>query len=89
MTAENFGLYTGLIVLAACMIAIAVRLISAPTEADRAVAGDLLMFSFTGLLIMLGVLAAPDYFFDMVLVTSVVGFLSAVSLARVLTRGRR
>ncbi len=89
MTAETFGLYIGLIVLGACMIAVAVRLITAPSEADRAVAGDLLMFSFTGLLIMLGVLVAPDYFFDMVLVASVVGFLSAVSLARVLTRGRR
>lgn len=89
MTATNFGLYIGFVILAICMIAIAVRLLTAPAEADRAVAGDMLMFSFTGMLIMLGVLVAPDYFVDLVLVASVVGFLSAVSLARALTRGRR
>lgn len=89
MTALNFGLFLGLVVLASCMIAISYRLISAPTDADRAVAGDLLMFAFTGMLAIIGVLLAGQYFFDLIIVASVVGFLSAVSLARALTRGRR
>ena len=89
MTAVNFGMIIGLIILAACMIAVAYRLITANTDANRAVAADLLMFSFTGILAILGVMLAGDFFFDLILVASVVGFLSAVSLARALTRGRR
>lgn len=89
MTAVTFGLLAGLVVLAACMIAVAYRMISATTDADRAIAADLLMFSFTGILAILGVILAGEFFFDLILVASVVGFLSAVSLARALTRGRR
>src|SRR5699024_8041518 len=89
MTALNFGLYIGLTVLAACMIAVAYRILTAPTDADRAVSADLLMFSFTGMLAFIGVLLAGQFFFDLTLVASVVGFLSAISLARALTRGRR
>ncbi|GAA2042605.1 hypothetical protein GCM10009720_24080 [Yaniella flava] len=89
MTALNFGLVIGLGILAICMIAVAFRLITAPVDADRAVSGDLLMFVFTGMLAIIGVLLAGDFFFDIILVASVVGFLSAVSLARALTRGRR
>lgn len=89
MTAATFGLYSGLVILAACMIAIAIRLITANTDANRAVSADLLMFSFTGILAIIGVLLAGSFFFDLILVASVVGFLSAVSLARALTRGRR
>ena len=85
----TFGLYSGLVILAACMIAVAIRLISAKTDANRAVAADLLMFSFTGILAILGVLLAGDFFFDLILIASLVGFISAVSLARALTRGRR
>jgi len=89
MTTLNFGLYIGLAVLAACMIAVAYRMLTAETDADRAVSADLLMFSFTGMLAFIGVLLAGQFFFDLILVASVVGFLSAVSLARALTRGRR
>lgn len=83
------GIDVGMILLAICMIAIAIRLITAPLDADRAVAGDLLMFAFTGMVALLGVKLLGDYFFDLILVASVVGFLSAISLARALTRGRR
>ncbi|MDN5730730.1 MAG: monovalent cation/H+ antiporter complex subunit F [Yaniella sp.] len=89
MTALNFGMYIGLAVLAACMIAVAIRIVTARTDADRAVSADLLMFSFTGMLAMIGVLLAGAFFFDLILIASIVGFLSAVSLARALTRGRR
>lgn len=89
MTATTFGLTIGLVVLAACMIAVAYRIITADTDADRAVSADLLMFCFTGLLAMIGVILGGAFFFDLILVASVVGFLSAVSLARALTRGRR
>jgi multicomponent Na+:H+ antiporter subunit F len=89
MTAANFGLYIGLVILAACMIAVAIRLVTVRFDADRAVSADLLMFSFTGLLAIIGVLLGGEFFFDLLLVASVVGFISAVSLARALTRGKR
>lgn len=89
MTALNFGLYIALTILAICMIAVAYRMISASTDADRTVSADLLMFSFTGMLAIIGVLLAGEFFFDLILVASVVGFISAVALARALTRGRR
>ena len=89
MTTTNFGLLIGFVLLAVCMIAVAYRIVSARNDADRAVAADLLMFSFTGLIAIIGLLLAGAFFFDLILVASVVGFLSAVSLARALTRGHR
>src|SRR5690625_5857096 len=89
MTALNFGLYIGLTVLAACMIAVAYRILTAPTDADRAVSADLRMFSFTGMLAFIGVLLAGQFFFDLILVASVVGFVSAIFLARALYCGGR
>lgn len=89
MTALNFGLYIALAILATCMIAVAIRMVTAANDADRAVSGDLLMFSFIGMLAIIGVLLSGEFFFDLILVASVMGFLSAVSLARALTRGRR
>ncbi|OAV59823.1 monovalent cation/H+ antiporter complex subunit F [Enteractinococcus helveticum] len=83
------GIDFGMALLAVCMVAIAIRLITAPLDADRAVAGDLLMFAFAGMVALLGIDLLGDYFFDIILVASVVGFLSAISLARALTRGRR
>lgn len=65
------------------------RILRGPTEAGRAVAGDLLLFGFVGLIALFGVRVANEYTFDIVLVAALVGFLSALSLARALTRGKR
>lgn len=89
MTAANFGIIIGMAVLAIIMIAVAYRMLTATMDADRAISADLLMFSFIGMLAFIGVLLAGKFFFDLILVASVVGFISAVSLARALTRGRR
>ncbi|MDO5633840.1 MAG: monovalent cation/H+ antiporter complex subunit F [Micrococcus sp.] len=66
-----------------------IRMLRGPEEADRAIAGDLLMFGVVGIVALLGVRMANVYTFDLVLVAAVVGFLSAMSLARALTRGKR
>ncbi|AXR73472.1 MULTISPECIES: monovalent cation/H+ antiporter complex subunit F [Auritidibacter] len=65
------------------------RMLKGPTEADRAIAGDLLMFGVAGLIAIFGVRLGGQFTFDIVLVASVIGFLSAISLGRALTRGQR
>ncbi|MBP2437693.1 monovalent cation/H+ antiporter complex subunit F [Microbacterium amylolyticum] len=83
------GIDIGIVLLAlACLPAI-YRMIVGPTDADRAVAGDLLQFAVVGLLALAGIRIASVYTFDIVLVAAIVGFLSAISLARALTRGKR
>lgn len=83
------GLDIGLGVIAlACLVA-TYRMVTGPTDADRAISADLLMFGVVGLISLLGVRLASPYTFDIVLVAALVGFLSALSLARALTKGRR
>jgi multicomponent Na+:H+ antiporter subunit F len=83
------GLDLGILVLTLACLATTVRMLAGPAEADRAIAGDLLLFGIVGLIALVGVRIGSGYTFDIVLVASVVGFLSALSLARALTRGKR
>lgn len=77
----------GLLVLAS--LASTYRMIAGPTEADRVIAADLLLFAIVGIIALAGVRMASTATFDIVLVASLVGFLGALSLARALTRGTR
>lgn len=78
------------IVGVAVVLLIAVyRIAHGPTGADRAVAADLLTFSVVGVLVLVGARLERLGTFDLVLVATLVTFLSAVSLARGLMGGRR
>lgn len=80
------------IALGACCVAAvlsAYRIVVGPTRADRVVAADLLTFAIIALVALVGARAASDATLDLVLVATLVAFLSAVSLARALTRGWR
>lgn len=83
------GIDLGIALLLVAAIVSAYRILRGPLDADRAVSGDLLTFSAIGMLTLLGVRAANAYTFDLVLIAAIVGFLSGMSLARALTRGRR
>ncbi|WP_431813061.1 monovalent cation/H+ antiporter complex subunit F [Kocuria sp. cx-455] len=83
------GVDVGIVIIGLACLASAYRVLRRPTQADRAVAGDLLLFGFVGLIALFGIRAANEYTFDIVLVAALVGFLSALSLARALTRGKR
>lgn len=83
------GLGIAIVVIAAASLGAAYRMVIGPTEADRAVAADLLLFGFVGLITLIGIRTGNLYTFDIVLVAVLVGFLSALSLARALTRGKR
>lgn len=76
------------LLLVAAMVS-AVRILRGPLDADRAVSGDLLTFSVLGMVVMFGVRAQNPFTFDLVLVAAIVAFLSGMSLARALTRGKR
>lgn len=80
------------IAVVAVGLAIAVatyRMLVGPTDADRAVGADLLTFGVIALLLLIGVWSDIPFTFDLVLVVALVAFLSAISLGRALTRGRR
>lgn len=66
-----------------------VRIVIGPTPADRAVAADLLSFGIVAELALLGTRLGRMGTYDLVLVATLVAFLSAVSLARVMMRGHR
>lgn len=83
------GLDASIVVLVVVCLLAAARMLIGPTDADRAVAADLFMFSVLGLIALAGVRAGSLATFDLLLIATLVGFLSALSLARALTRGRR
>lgn len=73
--------------LAAVALAI-VRIVTGPTKADSAIAGDLILFAFMGLMVVFGLLLGVDAVLDIILVAAILGFLSILSLARLL-QGRK
>lgn len=66
-----------------------VRIVIGPTDGDRAIGADLLAFSIIAMIALIGVRAGSEGVFDLVLVATLVAFLSALALARLLTRGAR
>ena len=76
-----------LIAVAACLAAL--RMLRGPHAGDRAIAADLVFFAFIALLALIGVRTDNEFVYDVVIVATLVGFVSAVSLARLLTGGRR
>lgn len=83
------GVHLGIGLITLACVAATYRMLAGPTEADRAIAGDLLLFAVVGLVALFGVRAASGFTFDIVLIVALIGFLGALSLARALTRGKR
>ncbi|NLU83517.1 pesticidal protein Cry26Aa [Rhodococcus sp. HNM0569] len=71
------------------MLPAAHRILKGPTDADRGAAADMIFFAFVGALAVLGLQMVEGLVFDLMLIASVVGFLSTMSLARLITRGQR
>ena len=81
-------LFSG-VVLALTALPAGYRMLIGPTRADRVSAADAILFILVGLIALIGWKKGSHFTFDIVLVATVVGFLSAVSLARALMRGER
>ncbi|MDY3128116.1 MAG: monovalent cation/H+ antiporter complex subunit F [Corynebacterium sp.] len=78
-----------IVVVALSTIPAAYRMLIGPTRADRVSAADALLFILVALIALVGMKKGSEFTFDLALVATVVGFLSAVSLSRALMRGER
>ncbi|WP_293787593.1 monovalent cation/H+ antiporter complex subunit F [uncultured Aeromicrobium sp.] len=83
------GIEIAMIAIAVTILLAVVRIVIGPTSADRAVAADLLSFSIIAEIALIGTRLGSTGTYDLVLVATLVAFLSAVSIARVMGRGRR
>jgi multicomponent Na+:H+ antiporter subunit F len=75
--------------LAFSIVLAVVRAWKGPTSGNSAVAGDLIFFAFIGAVAVLGVLFSIDAVLDIILISALLGFLSVLSLARLIQGGKR
>lgn len=66
-----------------------IRISTAKDGATRAIVGDLVFFSGIGLMMGLAVLDESSVVLDAAVLASMLGILTTVALARIITRGRR
>lgn len=66
-----------------------VRIFLGPTPGNSAAAGDLVFFAFVGLVAILGIQLQIDSVMDIILIAALLGFLSVLSLARLMQGGKR
>ena len=78
-----------IVVVALAAVAAAYRMLYGPHLSDRAIAADLLFFTFVALLALYGVRVDSPYVYDVVVVATLIGLISALALARLMTGGRR
>ncbi|SIO86595.1 monovalent cation/H+ antiporter complex subunit F [Nocardiopsis sp. JB363] len=79
----------GLAAIVVAMVIATYRILIGPSAADRGAATDVIFFGFVGLVAMLGFRLDTALVVDIVLVCSLVGFLAALSMARLITGGKR
>lgn len=75
--------------LAVSVVFAVIRAWRGPTSGDSAVAGDLIFFAFIGAVAVVGVLLSIDAVMDIILIAALLGFLSVLSLARLIQGGKR
>lgn len=83
------GIEIAAIGVGVAIVCAVIRIVFGPTPADRAIAADLLSFSIVAEIALIGTMLGRQGTYDLVLVGTLVAFLSTVSIARVLARGRR
>lgn len=76
-------------VLAAAVLLSFWRIRSADDPASAAVVGDLIFFGAVGLLVVLSMVRDSSAVVDAALLAAMLGILSTIALARIITRGRR
>ena len=82
-------LETALILLGLGMLLAAVRAFRGPHITDRAVAADLIFFAMIGFIALIGLRTNIEALFDIILIATLLGFMSAISMARLGSGGRR
>ncbi|KGM13875.1 monovalent cation/H+ antiporter complex subunit F [Cellulomonas bogoriensis] len=79
----------GFAVIVLAMVAATVRILKGPSDADRGAAADVVFFAFIALVVLLGLRLDTSLVIDIVVVATIVGFIAALSLARLITGGKR
>lgn len=75
--------------LALSIVFAVVRAWRGPTPGNSAVAGDLIFFAFIGAVAVIGVWLSIDAVMDVILIAALLGFLSVLSLARLIQGSKR
>lgn len=75
--------------LALSIVLSVVRVWRGPTAGNSAVAGDLIFFAFIGAVAVVGVVLSIEAVMDVILISALLGFLSVLSLARLMQGGKR
>ncbi|MDE3722611.1 MULTISPECIES: monovalent cation/H+ antiporter complex subunit F [Nocardiopsis] len=78
-----------LLLLGVSMVVAVHRILIGPSKADRGVGSDMVFFGFVGIVAVLGLRLDSALVVDIVLVCTLVGFLAALSLARLVSGGKR
>ncbi|GGE64375.1 monovalent cation/H+ antiporter complex subunit F [Nesterenkonia cremea] len=86
---SEWTLEIALILLAIGMIIAGVRAYLGPRTSDRAVAADLIFFATIGFLALIGLRTEIEALFDIILIATLLGFMAAISMARLGSGGRR
>ncbi|MGO1451454.1 MAG: monovalent cation/H+ antiporter complex subunit F [Brevibacterium yomogidense] len=66
-----------------------VRVASAKDLGSRAIIGDLVYFAAIGILTLIAMLTNVSIMLDVIFLSSLLGILATIALARILTRGHR
>lgn len=77
------------VIVAASMLVAAFRAFRGPGDATRAVMADLTFFCAVALFVMFVIRSGSAVALDVVMLGALIGVLSTVALARLLSRGRR
>ncbi len=83
------GVQSAFVLLSAAVLLGLVQVVRATDGASRAIVGDLVFFAAIAMLSIVGILTDNEAVPDAALLGSIVGILATISLARILTRGRR
>jgi multicomponent Na+:H+ antiporter subunit F len=75
--------------LAFAVLFAVIRALKGPTAGNAAVAGDLIFFAFIGAVAVLGLMLSIAAVMDIILISALLGFLSVLSLARLIAGGKR
>lgn len=65
-----------------------IRIIRGPSNADRALAADNFIMNLIGIVTLYSIQTKTEYYFDLVLVFSLLGFIGMVCFAKFLSRGK-
>ena len=75
--------------LALSIVLSVVRVWRGPTAGNSAVAGDLIFFAFIGAVAVVGVAFSIAAVMDVIVISALLGFISVLSLARLMQGGKR